>query len=249
MSDQVPVLSVQAVSKHFGGVAALTDVSLDVSPGERVAVIGPNGAGKSTLFNVCNGQVAASRGKVLLNGVEIDREPIYRRASLGIARSFQTTKVFGTLTVRENAALAALGRSTWRYRPLKKAVAIPEIAKRTWELLADWQLDAVSNRSASDLSYGEQRRLEIVLSLASSPRLLLLDEPSAGLSLDESAGIVRQLRMLSSNVAIVFVAHDMDLVYGLSDRIVVLHQGSIIADGSPAAIQKNRRVNEVYMGA
>ena len=242
-------LRLEAVSKEFGGIRALADLSLTVERGQRLGVIGPNGAGKTTLFNVLNGQLLPSRGRVFLFGQDITTMAIDRRAHLGLGRSFQVTSLFSNLTVVRNTLLALNGTHSRRFQMVRSMTAYGEVSDAAEAVLRAWRLWERKDELARNLSYGEQRRLEIALSMASEPRLLLLDEPSAGLTAAESADIIDKIAGLGSDITVILVAHDMDLVFGVAERIIVMHYGQIIADGTIDQIQADARVKEIYMGS
>jgi branched-chain amino acid transport system ATP-binding protein len=235
------------VTVRFGAVAALQDVTLEVPSGERRALIGPNGAGKTTLFDVITGARRPTSGRVLLAGTDVTPLSTWRRARLGLARTFQRSALFPNLTAAQNLALAVRARmhSGWRIWPsrLERNVAA-EVASR----LDAAGLATLAQRQASTLAHGEQRALEIELALASQPRLLLLDEPMAGLSGAERQAAVTRLRSLPEQVTLVLVEHDLDVVFAVAQRISVLDHGVLIADGTPAEIRADHRVQEVYLG-
>jgi branched-chain amino acid transport system ATP-binding protein len=235
------------VTVRFGAVAALQDVTLEVPSGERRALIGPNGAGKTTLFDVITGARQPTSGRVLLAGTDVTPLSTWRRARLGLARTFQRSALFPNLTAAQNLALAVRARmhSGWRIWPsrLERNVAA-EVASR----LDAAGLATLAQRQASTLAHGEQRALEIELALASQPRLLLLDEPMAGLSGAERQAAVTRLRSLPEQVTLVLVEHDLDVVFAVAQRISVLDHGVLIADGTPAEIRADHRVQEVYLG-
>ena len=241
-------LRIEGLSKDFGGVQALKDVSFAVQVGERLAIIGPNGAGKTTLFNLLNGQEKPTAGQIYLFGQEITTMPTHRRANLGQGRSFQLTSLFPNLTVRDNALLAVQGTKPSGFQLFRPFTAYKYLFTKAQELLGAMALWESRDDLAQALGYGEQRRLEVTLSLASESKLLLLDEPSSGLTAAESTDIVTMIHNLGPDVAVVIVAHDMDLVFGLADRIMVLHYGEVIANGTPEEIQADSRVKEIYMG-
>ena len=241
-------LRVERLSKNFGGVQALHDVSFSVEAGEKLAIIGPNGAGKTTLFNVLNGQLSATAGRVYFLGQEITAMATHRRAHLGQARSFQLTTLFPALTVFDNILLAIQGTKPSRFQMFRSATSYNEYLVRAKQLLESMNLWEKSGELVEAISYGEQRKLEIALSIASEPKLLLLDEPSAGLTSAESADVIDVINDLGQGITVLVVAHDMDLVFGFADRIMVLHYGQIIAEGTPEEIQADSRVREVYMG-
>jgi len=241
-------LRVEGLSKNFGGVWAVNNISFSVEKGEKLAVIGPNGAGKTTLFNLLNGQERATSGRIFSFGQDITHMPTHGRAHIGQARSFQLTSLFPNLTVLVNALLAVQGTRPSRYQPFYPITSYKQVLARARALLEDMDLWGRRDDAVQSLGYGEQRRLEIALSLASAPKLLLLDEPSCGLTPAESADLIGMIRRLGPDITALVVAHDMDLVFDLADRVMVLHYGEIIADGRPEEIQTNRWVREIYMG-
>jgi ABC-type branched-subunit amino acid transport system ATPase component/ABC-type branched-subunit amino acid transport system permease subunit len=241
-------LAVEGLSKSFGGVGAVRDVSLTVAKGERLAVIGTNGAGKSTLFKLIAGDLAPTHGRVRLFGADITKAPVHRRAQLGIGRSFQLTSLLPQLTVWVNAWLAVQGVQSWRLQGARRASRHRDAGERVEALLAEWGLWELRDVVVAELGYGDQRRLEIVVALASHPRLLLMDEPTAGQTMEESLALVRHLRALPRDVTVVVIAHDMDLVFSVADRIVAMHEGRVIADGTGEDIQNDSAVQEIYMG-
>jgi branched-chain amino acid transport system ATP-binding protein len=244
----VEAIRVEGLSKSFGGVIAANDVSFRVDVGGRLVIIGPNGAGKSTLFNLLNGQLPPDRGKVFLFGQDVTHLPLHKRAHLGLARSFQITSLFPELSVLENMMLALHGLRKSRFNPFRTILSYETLIDRAEELLSLFDLWSRREDLIRNISYGEQRKLEIALCLASNPRILLLDEPSAGLTAAERQGVVGMIRNLPSDIAVIIVDHDMDLVFGLANRIIVLHYGQIIAEGTPEEIQAHPKVKEVYMG-
>jgi ABC-type branched-subunit amino acid transport system ATPase component/ABC-type branched-subunit amino acid transport system permease subunit len=241
-------LTVHSLSKSFGGITALRDVSLEAGSGERLAIIGTNGAGKSTLFKIVAGDLRASSGRIALFGKDITRLPAHRRAKLGIGRSFQVTSLLGRATVWMNAWLAVQGGQRWDLQGLRSAERHRDAAARVEALLTEWDLWELRHVVAAELAYGEQRRLEVVAALASEPRLLLMDEPTAGQTMEESQALARHLSRLPRSVTVVVIAHDMDLVFSIADRIVVMHEGRIVADGTGQQIRDDPEVQESYMG-
>ena len=241
-------IRVERLSKSFGGVIATNEVSFRVDAGGRLVIIGPNGAGKSTLFNLLNGQLMPDAGKVFFFGQDVTHLPLHRRAHMGMARSFQLTSLFPELSVLENMMLALHGLRTSRFNPWRATLSYWNLLDKAEELLSLLDLWSKKDDQVHMISYGEQRKLEIALCLASSPRLLLLDEPSAGLTSDERSAVMEIIRKLPPDIAVIIVDHDMDLVFGLANRIIVLHYGQIIAEGTPEEIQADPRVKEVYMG-
>ena len=243
------LLAVEQLTHHFGGLAALTAVNLAVEPGERRAIIGPNGAGKSTLFNLINGALRPTRGQVYLAGRNITRWPVYRRARLGLGRTFQRNNLFPQLTLFENIYLAAQGQhshlaAAW-FRPASRTDQAGQAAAA---ILHQVGLAELPDVPVHTLAYGQQRALEIALALAAGPRILLLDEPTAGMSPAETADMIGLIEALPTSLTILIVEHDMDVVFSLADRITVLHYGQVIAEGAPADIRADDKVQEIYLG-
>ena len=238
------------ITKSFGGLRALTDVSLSVAQGEIHAVIGPNGAGKSTLFNVMTGLFPADSGEVIFDGERISGLPPYRIIRKGIGRSFQITNIFPRMTVFENVQVALFAHYRKSSRLWSRAWKFQGIATETLSILEQVGLQEKCGVSAAVLSHGDQKRLEIAISLASRPRLLMLDEPTAGMSRFESRETVGLLKKISKEqgLTLVFTEHDMDIVFGISERLSVLHQGLVIAAGTPAEIKANPEVRKAYLG-
>ncbi len=243
------LLTAEHLSRRFGGVAALRDVSFAVAAGEVVALIGPNGAGKSTCFNLISGQLRPSAGRIRLDGQDItglDPPSICRR---GVGRSFQITATFASMTVRENVQLALLAhhRQIWRFwRPAAAAFRAEAEA-----LLAEFGMDAEADRAAAVLAYGDLKRLELAVALAGAPRLLLMDEPTAGMAPGERGALMALIRRLAGErgLGVLFTEHDMDAVFGTADRVLVLARGTLIAAGRPAEIRADAEVQRVYLGA
>ena len=240
-------LVVEGVSKSFGGLMALDDVSLALAEGELRALIGPNGAGKTTLMNVITGCLAPDGGSIRLRDREIAGLPPHRVARLGVARTMQITSVFPGLTARENLWLAVAARRRFRSPWVSVRRWGPE-HRRAMDLLEFLGLADRADTAAAELAYGEQRLLEIGLALAREPRLLLLDEPAAGLSPHEVTAVVQKIRSLAPGRTILLIEHDMDLVMTLAERITVLHYGRVLAEGSPDEIRGNEKVQQVYLG-
>jgi branched-chain amino acid transport system ATP-binding protein len=241
-------LKFDGLSKYFGGVCSLRNVSFSVEGGERLAIIGPNGAGKTTLFNLLAGQLSATHGRVFFFGREITGLTPHRRAHLGLARSFQVSNLFFNLTVLDNTLLAIQGTLTQSFRMFRSITSYKDMFVKAQELLSITSLWEKRDDLVRNISHGEQRNLEIVLSLALGPKLLLLDEPTAGLTEAESTHIFEVISGLGDDTTVLFVAHDIDLVLNVADRIIVLHYGEIIAEGTPEEIQTNSKVQETYMG-
>ncbi len=243
-------LEVGAVAKSFGSLVALRGVSLSVQPGELRAVIGPNGAGKTTFFNLISGFFAPSAGTIRFNGRDVTRLPAYRRVSLGMARTFQVTEVFPELSVLENVLIAVEVAAGYRLRPWLGRSARAALRGRVDEILALAGLGQKADRLVGELAHGDQRAAEIAMALALRPRLLLLDEPTAGMGDQETYEITRLIRRLhrDAKLTIVLIEHDMRVIFHLADRISVLDQGRLLAEGTPAEIAANEAVQAAYLG-
>ncbi len=239
------MIETRDLRREFGGIKALAGVSLTVADGERRAIIGPNGAGKTTLFNILTGELEPTSGEVSIAGEDVTRRRPHELARRGLARMYQRNELFDPLSARENVALA-VGAAAGPYRPFTSP-------PRSDLAAADALLDRVGladrrGASARALSHGERRQLELALALAQRPRLLLLDEPTAGMSPAETSRITELIDSLDRSLTIVIVEHDMDVVFRLAQRITVLHEGRIIAEGTPAEVRADTQVNEVYLG-
>ncbi len=243
-----PMLRVQALAKRFGGIVATDDLSLSVAEGELHAVIGPNGAGKTTLIAQLSGQTTPDSGRIYFAGADITTLPMYKRSRLGLARSFQITSLFLDLSVLDNVALAVQAHTGHSFRFWRDARSEPELREPARAALARAGLSARADQPASALSHGEHRQLELAMALAGSPRMLLLDEPMAGLGPEESSAMVAMLRALKREVTILLVEHDMEAVFALADRVTVLVYGRAIASGTPDDIRANAAVREAYLG-
>jgi branched-chain amino acid transport system ATP-binding protein len=242
------ILKVENLSKDFGGVHAVNKISFTVQEGEHVALIGPNGAGKTTLFNLLNGQLKPTGGHILYRGKDITSLSTHQRIHLGIGRSFQIASLFNNLSVMENTVLAIQGTKPSRYQILKPITSNKQVYERAQEILTSMELWDRRTEMVNDIPYGAQRKLEIALSMASNPKLLLLDEPSCGLTVAESAEVTSKIRNLEKSVAVICVAHDMDLVFGIATRIMVLHYGELIIEGAPDKIKDDPTVKKIYLG-
>jgi branched-chain amino acid transport system ATP-binding protein len=241
-----PILRTEGLTVRFGGLTALNQVALAVVPGEIRAVIGPNGAGKSTLFNCLTGVLRPTAGRIVLQGQDITGLPPHAISHKGIARSYQITNILPGATVLENVRIAAQSRhhgwSLWRHHR-----AYTDLVEQAWRVLKAVGLEGKEAELAANLSHGEQRNLEIGIALATEPRVLCLDEPTAGMSAVETRATVELIRRIAADYTILIVEHDMEVVMGLARTITVLHYGEVLAEGTPAAIQANTRVQEVYL--
>jgi branched-chain amino acid transport system ATP-binding protein len=243
-----PALVLEHVSRHFGGLKAVDDVALTVAPGERHAVIGPNGAGKTTLFNLISGELAPTTGRIVLFGTDISPLRPYQRAALGIARTFQITKLFPGLTVLENVLLASEALDRRKLSMHRAVSSYPDLEQRARQLVDRFALSPFADEVAGNLSYGDQRKLEVALSMAGQPRLLLLDEPMAGLSAAESRTMHTLIEQLDPGIAVLLIEHDMDVAFSFAERITVLHHGRVLTAGRRDEVSANRTVQEIYLG-
>ena len=242
-------LAVEGLTKNFGGLRALDNVTLGAASGERLAIIGPNGAGKTTFFNVITGLLPPSSGRIAFFGRDVTRLSTHRRAQLGLARTFQITALFPHLTVLDSALLAVQASDSVRFTLHRPATTYPHLYDRAEALLNEWGLVDRRNIQTRHLSYGEQRQVELVLALAGTPKVLLLDEPTAGLSPAETASVTTMIQRLSREITILLIEHDMDVAFDLVDRMIVLFQGRILAQGAKDDIRKNPEVMEIYLGS
>ena len=248
MRPSVSAVSVRAVCVTFGGVCAVEDVSFDIPTGERRGFLGPNGAGKTTLFNLIGGQVPLNAGSVRLFDQDVTRMPVRERAHCGLSRTFQITKLFPNLTLRENAMLAVQAFHPSRYSMHRTVFTYRDIQRAVDELLDTWGLSDKAGTTVRHLSYGDQRQLEIVMALANKPRVLLLDEPTAGLSPAETVLVTGLVSALPRDITVLFIEHDMDVAFQIADRITVLNKGRIIGEGEPAEIRANVQIRDIYFG-
>jgi len=241
------VLATDGLTRRFGGLVAVRDVSIALNRGELHAVIGPNGAGKTTLVSLLSGEIRPTSGRILLDGAEIGAVPSFKRTRLGIGRSFQRTNIFPTLTALENVRLSAQAVTHTGHwlKPAAKETRLIDIARAA---LARVGLDAVAQRTAGALSHGEQRQLEIAMTLACAPKVLLLDEPLAGMGPEESQRLTGLLKGLAREHAILLIEHDMDFVFAVADWMTVMAEGAVLAEGVPAAIRGNAAVQSAYLG-
>jgi branched-chain amino acid transport system ATP-binding protein len=241
-------LEIAKLHKSFGGVPATNDVSIRVEPGERRLIIGPNGAGKTTLFNLITGDLRRDSGSIRLFGQEIARMKPHQRAHCGLARTYQIITLFGHDTLEHNVVLSLLGRakSRWQsFRPLRRYTHLNEEARKVLERVG---LGAAAARRIGEVSYGERRRVEIAMALAQQPRVLLLDEPLAGLSREERAAMKALIQAIPRDVTLVMIEHDMDTALDLAETVTVLHYGRVIVEGPRADVVADPRTREVYLG-
>jgi branched-chain amino acid transport system ATP-binding protein len=241
-------LRIHGLKKAFGGLPATNDVSLDVPAGERRLIIGPNGAGKTTLFNLITGVLRADAGTILLFGEEITRLKPHQRAHRGLARTYQIITLFPRDTLEHNVVLSLLGLSSARWNAFNRLTAETALHEEARRVLSRVGLEQRAGRPISEVSYGEKRRVEIAMALAQRPKLLLLDEPLAGLSREERAGIKDLIHGIARDVTVIMIEHDMDTALDLADRVTVLHYGKVIVEGTRAEVVADPRTREVYLG-
>jgi len=243
-----PLLQVERLTKRFGGIVASDAITLDIPAGEFHAIIGPNGAGKTTLIGLLAGEIAPQGGIIRFDGSDITGLALHRRSRLGLARSFQITSLFADFTALDNVALAVQAHSGHSFRFWRDARRDDRLRQPAQAALARVGLAARAGMRVDKLSHGEHRQLEIAMALATRPRMLLLDEPMAGMGPDESARMVEMLRKLKGSITILLIEHDMETVFALADRVTVLVYGCVIASGDPAAIRTDPAVREAYLG-
>ncbi len=242
------ILTIQNLHRHFGGVAAINGVNLDFAERELRSVIGPNGAGKTTLFNVITGKLPADSGRIVFHNQEITNRPPHEVVRLGICRTFQKSSIFPGLTTLENLRISRQMRLGGSHRLFSPRDSLKSVREESLAILERLGLGDKANMLASNLSHGDQRLMEIGVALAGSPRLLLLDEPTAGMSPRETERTVNLVREFAKDVPVILVEHDMEVVMAISDKISVMHQGTIIAEGPPEEIKRNDQVREAYLG-
>ena len=242
-------LEVRSLSKSFGGLRVAADVSFSVEPGERRLIIGPNGAGKTTLFNLITGEISPDSGSISLFGRDITRAACRKRAHLGMARTYQIITLFPRDTILRNVTLALLGLSPLRWNPLADLDRERDLVERARAALARVGLDHIGERPLSQTSYGERRRVEIAMALAQAPKVLLLDEPFAGLSIDERRDVQGLLNAIPREVTVVMIEHNMDVALDFAERITLLHFGEVVVEGTRAEVVADKRTREVYLGA
>lgn len=242
------ILETKGLTKDFGGLRAVDAVDLQVKFGTIHSIIGPNGAGKTTLFNLLTGFLPPSQGQIYFSGKQLTGLTPSEISHLGIARTFQITSIFPDLTVRENVRIGIQSRTRHNYKLLRNYEKLPGVSERLERILEDVGLIGRRHLIAKNLSYGEKRSLEIAIALSTEPNLLLLDEPTSGMSPDESLFFIHLIQEISERVTLVVIEHNIDMVLSISDKITVLHQGSVIAEGSPEGIQEDKGVQEAYLG-
>jgi branched-chain amino acid transport system ATP-binding protein len=248
MSGPSAALAVERLTKSFGGLLVTASVDLAVEPGERRLIIGPNGAGKTTLFNLITGELRPDRGTVTLFGRDITRTPGWHRAHLGISRTYQIITLFPRETLLRNVTLSLLGRSPLRWNPVARLEGQTALIGRAREALARVGLEHLAGRPLSQTSYGERRRVEIAMALAQDPRILLLDEPFAGLSIEERRDVLQLVSGIPRDVTIVMIEHDMDVALDFAERITVLHFGQVVVEGTRGEVVAHPRTREIYLG-
>jgi branched-chain amino acid transport system ATP-binding protein len=243
------LLSTKNISKHFGGLKAVNNVDFTLSQGQLKSIIGPNGAGKTTFFNLVSGLHKPTNGEVLFQGKDISKSSVDQRSQMGITKTYQITSIFPRLTVFENVRLAAQSRTSI-FNSWKKAYRLREVNQRTLNILELIGLASLRFRTSSELSHGEKRYLEIGMALATDPQILLLDEPTAGMSPAETIEVTKLIRHLSAelSLSIILIEHDISVVMEISDEIMVLHEGRKLAESTPQEISANETVQRVYLG-
>ncbi|MEW9617008.1 ABC transporter ATP-binding protein [Shinella sp. S4-D37] len=243
------IFDVRNLKRTFGGLAVTNDVSLSMAPGDRIALIGPNGAGKTTFVNLVTGNLLPNSGTVALGGEDVTRLGPTERVRRGLVRSFQVTRLFSEMTPEEHVALAVLQREGRSGRMFASHRAMPDVMDEVHALLARLGIAHLARHRVSEIAYGQQRLLELALALALKPRVLLLDEPAAGVPQSDTARIEQAIADLPAHLAVLMIEHDMDLVFRFARRVVVLAAGEIIFDGSPDAVTKDDRVRQAYLGS
>jgi len=245
----VPCLVLENLSKDFGGLRAVSGINLTVMPGERRVLIGPNGAGKTTLFNLISGEYPVSQGRIIHFGQDVTGLPPYRRAALGIARTFQITNLFPNLTVAENILMACQALERTKFVMFRRLSSYGRLMDRSNQLLKQFELWEERNELVKNLSHGYQRQIEVAMALAEEPRLLLLDEPAAGLSSAETLSLTQRLKKLDPKITILLIEHDMDVAFEFAEKLTVLYQGKFLTEGTKEEIRNNPTVQEIYLGA
>lgn len=242
------ILRIKEICKSFKSLQVINRVSLEVEAGERHVIIGPNGAGKTTLFNCITGFLPIDEGAVYLEDKEISRMPSHKLIHLGLARTFQKNNLFGGLTVEQNIRLALTSRKKFRYQLFRPMSGYADLKEETEALLDQWGYAERRSVKVENLSYGEQRMLEVILAMALNPKVLLLDEPTSGMSVVETAQITEMIKRLPRTVSLLVIEHDMDVVFSIADRITVIHHGEVILSGSPEQVRNDEQVRKIYFG-
>jgi branched-chain amino acid transport system ATP-binding protein len=243
-----PILRLRGIGRRFGGVHAVRDVDLEIPAGERRAILGPNGAGKTTLFNVISGEFPPTSGAIELFGQDVTGQPARKRARLGLSRTFQTSKLFLGMTVEDNLYLALLGVRSGHLRVVRSRTD-NEMREHAREMARVVGLDRVLDREVGELSHGEQRQLELGMARATDPKLMMLDEPAAGLSRAERVRLTEMLRELDPAITLILIEHDMDVALGVAGWVTMMHNGSVLVEGTPDEIRANQTVHELYLGS
>ena len=243
-----PILRLRGVGRRFGGVVAVSDVDLDVRPGERRAILGPNGAGKTTLFNLISGEFPPSAGSVELFGDDVTALPARKRARRGLSRTFQTSRLFGGLTVDDNLYLAVLGVHDGHFRLINRGEDT-EMRERGRAMAEAVGLSDKLDELVAELSHGEQRQLEVGMARAADPQLMMLDEPAAGLSRAERVKLTELLLSLDPSITLILIEHDMDVALRVAEWVTMMHDGKVIVEGTPAEIRANELVHDLYLGS
>jgi len=243
-----PTLRLRGVGRRFGGLLAVSDVDLDVAHGERRAILGPNGAGKTTLFNVICGDIPASSGTVELFGEDVTRRPARYRAKLGLARTYQQSRVFKGLTVEDSIYLSIIGVEGGRLRPVALPSREKELRSRAREAAGKVAISEKLGELVGSLSHGEHRQVAIAMALAAEPKALMLDEPASGLSRGERQLLTELLLDLDRGITLILIEHDMDIALGVAERVTMMHDGRVIVEGTPAEIRANELVHDLYLG-
>ncbi|WP_319521962.1 ABC transporter ATP-binding protein [uncultured Desulfosarcina sp.] len=242
------ILEVKDIRKDFSGLDVLTGVDFTVKKNERHAIIGPNGAGKTTLFNIITGNYKSSAGRIIFKDTDVTKKPPYILSRMGMARSFQITNVFPEMSVFENIRAGVRSLHGLQHNFFKRSGSIPEINKETEKILEKVGLTDVMNETVSALSYGRQRALEIGITLSTKPDLILLDEPTAGMTREETIDAIKMINEVTTGRSLVIIEHDMDVVFSLADTVSVLHYGTILASDKPTEIRNNQKVKDAYLG-
>jgi branched-chain amino acid transport system ATP-binding protein len=243
-----PILRLRGVGRRFGGLQAVQDVDLDIRPGERRAILGPNGAGKTTLFNVIAGEFPPTSGRIELFGRDVTILPARRRVGLGLTRTYQTSRLFLGLSVEDNLYVSVIGVEGGRLRPVVIPGRDRAIRARAREIASRVGLDGQLPAIVRDLSHGEQRQLEVGMALAGNPKLMMLDEPAAGLSRTERVNLTEMLLALDRDVTLLLIEHDMDVALTVAEYVTMMHDGRVIVEGTPAEIRANELVHDLYLG-